>query len=256
MQHYVKLWSNLTKSSILEQDLHVRWLWIVLLLETDADGNVYGTPEALARIANLSLKRTTEALAVLMAPDPTSTTGDEEGRRVLNPGPNQWFLVNYAKYRQMKDLTAERAKVKERVRRFRSKQKRCNADVTRGNDKYKVDVEVSRTSCSSAAAESGNKIPAGFFEFWCLYPRKAAKGAAIKAWNRIAAATRPAIMEGLRRALRSDQWTRDGGKWIPYPATWLNRGQWEDEESSEPEPAPGSLEALIAANRAKVAAQR
>ncbi|MDD2857765.1 MAG: hypothetical protein PHU75_03735, partial [Candidatus Nanopelagicales bacterium] len=89
-----------------------------------------------------------------------------------------------------------------------------------------------------------------------LYPRKAAKGAAIKAWNRIAAGTRPAIMEGLRRALRSDQWTRDGGKWIPYPATWLNRGQWEDEEATEPEPVPGSLDALIAANRAKLAAQQ
>ena len=26
-----------------------------------------------------------------------------------------------------------------------------------------------------------------------------------------------------------EQWTRDGGAYIPYPATWLTGRRWEDE---------------------------
>jgi hypothetical protein len=27
-----------------------------------------------------------------------------------------------------------------------------------------------------------------------------------------------------------DQWTKDGGQYIPNPATWLNQKRWEDEK--------------------------
>ena len=27
----------------------------------------------------------------------------------------------------------------------------------------------------------------------------------------------------------SRQWQKDGGQYIPNPATWLNQGRWEDE---------------------------
>ena len=36
-------------------------------------------------------------------------------------------------------------------------------------------------------------------------------------------------MHGLARWKDSDQWTRDDGRFIPHPATWLNGRQWEDE---------------------------
>ena len=28
---------------------------------------------------------------------------------------------------------------------------------------------------------------------------------------------------------KSDQWKKDGGQFIPNPATWLNQRRWEDE---------------------------
>ncbi len=28
---------------------------------------------------------------------------------------------------------------------------------------------------------------------------------------------------------QSEQWTKDNGRFIPNPATWLNQGRWEDE---------------------------
>ena len=30
---------------------------------------------------------------------------------------------------------------------------------------------------------------------------------------------------------RLDQWKKDSGRFVPYPATWLNNRRWEDELS-------------------------
>jgi hypothetical protein len=35
-------------------------------------------------------------------------------------------------------------------------------------------------------------------------------------------------------ATRSEDWTKEGGQYIPYPATWLNAKGWEDEYSPMP----------------------
>ncbi len=35
-------------------------------------------------------------------------------------------------------------------------------------------------------------------------------------------------MDGLRRWKGSDQWTKDGGRFVPHPTTWLNREGWND----------------------------
>ena len=67
--------------------------------------------------------------------------------------------------------------------------------------------------------------------FWPAYPRKVAKEAARKAAAKVlAAGADPAeVMAGLEAARASDQWTRDGGRYVPHPATWLNGRRWEDE---------------------------
>jgi hypothetical protein len=37
---------------------------------------------------------------------------------------------------------------------------------------------------------------------------------------------------------RSEQWQRDGGQYVPHPATWLRRGGWDDEpENGRPSTA-------------------
>jgi len=71
----------------------------------------------------------------------------------------------------------------------------------------------------------------GFDKFWEAYPRKKSKGQAEKAWRKINPDEQlcQSIMEGLDQATRSDQWTKDGGRYIPFPATWLNAKGWEDE---------------------------
>ena len=70
-----------------------------------------------------------------------------------------------------------------------------------------------------------------FDQFWQLYPRKKNKGQAERVWAKL----RPndelfaSILAGLERAKVSYDWQKEGGKYIPYPATWLNAKGWEDE---------------------------
>lgn len=70
-----------------------------------------------------------------------------------------------------------------------------------------------------------------FAEFYAAYPRKAARVDAVKAWGKLKV-DEPlfaAIMAGLEVAKRSPDWVKDGGAFIPYPASWLNGRRWEDE---------------------------
>lgn len=38
------------------------------------------------------------------------------------------------------------------------------------------------------------------------------------------------ILAALRWQALSEQWQRDGGQFIPHPATYLNQGRWKDEQ--------------------------
>ena len=71
----------------------------------------------------------------------------------------------------------------------------------------------------------------GFDAFWECYPRKVGKLKAIQAWKKIKqpAATLPIILEAIKKQCQSEQWQKNHGQFIPHPATWLNRGSWEDE---------------------------
>lgn len=75
-------------------------------------------------------------------------------------------------------------------------------------------------------------VPDLFDQFWRAYPKKKAKDAAQKAWEK----RRPnpellaVILRALERQKSSPDWQKESGRYIPFPATWLNRGQWADED--------------------------
>lgn len=70
-----------------------------------------------------------------------------------------------------------------------------------------------------------------FDQFWNAYPRKVSKGAARKAWGKLKPdeALTQTIITAVGRQITSEQWVKDGGQYIPHPATWLNNKRWEDE---------------------------
>lgn len=105
---------------------------------------------------------------------------------------------------------------------------------------------ISKPICSpSASGSAGDE----FSVFWNLYPRKVAKAEAEKAWKRLNP-SKPLLadlLEGLERQKALPDWTRDGGKFIPYPATWLNGRRWEDEAplAAEATALPACLEGML-----------
>jgi len=72
-------------------------------------------------------------------------------------------------------------------------------------------------------------LPVAFESFWTAYPKKTGKKAALKAWQ--AANDKPELAQliaAVQKQAQSEQWRKDGGQFIPNPATWLNQGRWDD----------------------------
>ena len=70
-----------------------------------------------------------------------------------------------------------------------------------------------------------------FAEFWKSYPRKSAKASAKKAFEKLNPDRHllNRILAALAWQIHSPDWTKDGGQFIPYAATYLNGRRWEDE---------------------------
>ncbi len=68
-----------------------------------------------------------------------------------------------------------------------------------------------------------------FDECYAAYPRKRARKDALKAWAQVSIADRPKILRAIEAHKQSDDWRRDGGRYIPYFASWLRGERWEDE---------------------------
>jgi hypothetical protein len=81
---------------------------------------------------------------------------------------------------------------------------------------------------SRASASSIPRASPDFDRFWSTYPRKEAKGAARKAWDKaIKKTTADAIITAAERFSRLV--ARDDPRYIAHPATWLNSERWEDQ---------------------------
>ena len=67
-----------------------------------------------------------------------------------------------------------------------------------------------------------------FTDFWEAYPRKEAKGNAEKAFKKVDVHV-DILIEAIEAQKKSEAWRKEGGAFIPHPATWLNSRRWEDE---------------------------
>jgi hypothetical protein len=70
-----------------------------------------------------------------------------------------------------------------------------------------------------------------FDQFWTAYPNKSAKQVAIKAFDKagIDDGILSVMLADIQIRKSSESWQKDGGKYIPNPATYLNQRRWEDE---------------------------
>lgn len=81
-----------------------------------------------------------------------------------------------------------------------------------------------------------------FERFWNAYPkvRRQKKKDARRAWKKL----KPSLelcrqmAVALEAQKRSEEWTRDGGRYIPMPATWIRGERWTDEITVPPPDRP------------------
>jgi len=191
-----------------------------MLAMADRKGRVWASIPGLANTARVTIEECEQALARFMSPDKYSRTPSNDGRRI-EPIDGGWQLLNYAKYREMRDADERASQNREAQERFRNKQNRL----------HKPEISQGKPQSAQEEVEEESKPSCAFSAFWNAYPRKKSRGQAEKAWKRLSpdGALMALILDAVERAKTSVDWRRDGGKFIPYPATWLNARGWEDE---------------------------
>lgn len=136
---------------------------------------------------------------------------------------DEWNLTNWEKRQYVSDSSTPR------VRKHRDKKKDgLKQDETLQKLPSNA-LEQNRTEQKQTKrTESYDSL---FESFWDCYPKKAGKDAAKKAFTR----RKPdkeltdKMIEAMSLQKQSESWVRDGGQYIPHPATWLNQGRWMDE---------------------------
>ena len=68
-----------------------------------------------------------------------------------------------------------------------------------------------------------------FETFWSMYPRKIAKGAALKAWLKLTPLDQQLAIDALPNHVKQWEIKQTEKEYICYPATWLNGWRWMDE---------------------------
>jgi hypothetical protein len=117
----------------------------------------------------------------------------------------------------------------------------------------RLEATGSRLEASGSEEGFGEKLKNGdapsFEAFWDVYPKKAEQKLARAAWHALHAT--PDLVALILAAVADQrtwpQWTKEGGRFIPKPANWLEGRRWED---AAPEPLAAAVSELSRQNLA------
>lgn len=238
---YAKLFTSIYQGT-LRGNSHGLLVFTNLLAHCDKSGEVDMHPRAIAEEVGLTVEQVRAALLVLEAPDEESRSPEEDGRRILRKDEHRawgWVVVNYLKYRSIRDEDDRREQNRLAQERWRNKNKPASAavDGDKPIQKQKQIQKQIQETPPPTPRKLGSAGDEGFDAFWLVYPNKTAKQAAAKAFAKLApsADLLDEILQAVARQKTWPKWVKDGGQYIPNPATWLNGQQWLNE------PPPVSL---------------
>ena len=251
MAGFTKLWSTIIHSTIWREEMHVKVVWITMLAMADRNGCVSASIPGLADAARVSLNECQDALRRLSGPDIYSRTKENDGRRIeeIDGG---WQLLNYGKYRAVRDEEVRRSHTREAVRRHRARKaegkqesqgKPCKPKKAYAEAEAEAEAEADpglgakAPLCSSSTKPP--RYPVGFLAAWAAYPHHATrskKAAAGKVWaTRKLEPEAERVLTWIHHAAATDDWQRQGGQFVPGMQAWL-RGH--DFSESPPKAAP------------------
>lgn len=169
--------------------------------------------QTLASETGLSIQQARTAL------DHLKSTG--EVTSVASPQGTVITVKNYDKYQTPTSLSTSNQQTTNKHSNKRS----TNDQQTTSNKNNNI----------PPISPKGELYSDAFLSFWSAYPRKVGKGSAWKAWKRLRpdSALLTAILSAVAVQKGAPAWERDGGQYVPHPATWLNQRRWEDEIESK-----------------------
>ena len=127
---FTKLFSSITESTVWQEDAHTRLVWITMLAMADKQGRVWASIPGLATRARVDTDSARTAIERFLSPDADSRTKLFEGRRIeeIDGG---WRLLNYKKYREIRDEETRREQNAQAQARFRNKKSKQSKQVSK-----------------------------------------------------------------------------------------------------------------------------
>ena len=148
----------------------------------------------------------------------------EMGKVKYNPETREILLVNWFKHNNSQSNKVKRCVEKEVEQiKFKPFKKYC-IDTLLIEYRYSMDTEPQKEK------EEEKEKTYMFTTFWDEYPRKEAKKDAMKAWKQVKADKEltETIISAVKERIKTQEWQKDNGKFIPLAATYLRGERWKD----------------------------
>ena len=119
---YTKLFESIVTSTIWQEDLSTKVVWITMLALKNQQHMVEASVPGLAHVAGVTLEQCQAALDKLQSPDPYSRSAESEGRRI-EARPGGWLIINGQKYQAMLNAEERREYKRGKQAEYRQRQK-------------------------------------------------------------------------------------------------------------------------------------
>ena len=210
---FTKLFSSILRSTIWQEPAETKVVWITMLAMCDRNGYVGASIPGVAAAAGVSVQAVEEAVAKFLAPDKYSRSTEHEGRRIA-VAERGWTILNYKKFREMRDQEARREWDRERKRAERSGQSEVSAECPPESAHADAEMQMhskQRTGKHAARAvvptERPDDVPADLWDEWLAFRRR--KNAPVT--QRVLDSTRKTATEaGMTMAEAFTYWVANG----------------------------------------------
>ena len=206
-------------------------IWVMLLTmagRCNASGmiflteNIPYTPKMLAD--ELDFEENTVVLALRALEDLNMV--------ITNRG--YFTIAGWEEYQNIEGMDKIREQNRIRQKKWYDKQKELpnanpNVSITQPNA-----TDIDKEEDKEIDIDKDKEDIYAFDAFWSVYPKKKAKEAARKAWAKLKPdeSLGKEIIQAVMESAKTKDWLKENGKYIPYPATYLNGKRWEDERNN------------------------
>ena len=143
-------------------------------------------------------------------------------------------IPNWGKHQNLDQLESKKQYMRNYMAEYREKQKALTSGKSNCKTNSKANVsQADKEEDIDKELDKDKEDICPFDEFWKAYPKKKAKEAARKAWVKLKPdeTLGKEIIQAVIESAKTKDWLKENGKYIPYPATYLNGKRWEDERN-------------------------